>query len=469
MSTGTLPAALVPLCEALATDLTAWARGHRAGTLAEHEQGVLALVRRVLGRLLGAVVTEAQGLDHPAVARQQRPCPSCGARCRAREWRRRVPVTVCGVTPLRRPVFRCRACRVSWVPADEALELAPYQALSAGLQAWVAETGAELPYRAAAAQLERLAGIGLGAETVRGHTEQIGTALAARQAAEAANVLETQAPAAALDAAPDLLVAEADGLLLRFGDGWHEVKVGEVAGCTPGAGDARAPALQAPSYVATTAPAAAFGARWVAEAARRGALEVVGWEPPPGTDPRLRGVAGPALAVLREIVVLGDGAHWIWELAAAHFGDQRTEILDYWHATEHVWALARALAPGDEDAAGAWAAAWCADLLDHGPAPFLAELRACAPPTAAADEVLRVERGDFARNAPRMQYPTYRARGLPIGSGAVESAAKHVVQARMKRAGMRWGHRGGEAVVSLCAYRASRRPFAALVSRSHAA
>lgn len=474
MSTDTLPSGIVPLCTALATELDAWARAHRSGTLAEHEQGVLTVIRRFLGRLLGAVLTDAQGLNHPATRRQRQPCPSCGTRCGPRQWRRRCPVTICGDTPYVRPTFRCRACRRSWVPADQLLDLAPFQALSTGLQAWVAETGAELPYRAAAVQLERLTGIGLGAETLRTHTERIGTGLAAQQTADAATVLRTQEAAEPLEMAPDLLVAEADGVLLRVQDGWHEAKVGELAGCTPGedraaAPEGRPPILHAPSYVATTAPAAAFGARWVAEAARRGALEIVGWEQPPEPDPGLGGVTGPALAVLPDVVVLGDGAHWIWDLAGDHFGAQRTEILDYWHATEHVWTLARALEGADADAVGAWADAWCGDLLEHGPQAFGEHLAGVEPPTAEAAETLRIERGYFTSNAARMQYPAYRARGLPIGSGAVESAAKHVVQTRMKRAGMRWGAVGAEAVVSLCAYRASRRSFAALVTRLRAA
>jgi hypothetical protein len=70
-----------------------------------------------------------------------------------------------------------------------------------------------------------------------------------------------------------------------------------------------------------------------------------------------------------------------------------------------------------------------------------------------------VERGYFTTNAALMDYPDFRARGLPIGSGAVESAAKHVVQIRMKRSGMRWSDTGGQAMLALCAYRASHRPL----------
>ena len=459
-----VPSAIVARLLEAAKELEEWAVEHRQATLAEHEKGVLRIFRRVMGPALGAVPERALGLDHPAAQRQRAACPACGVRRRPHQWRNRQPVSVCGETPFQRPYYWCAACQRGWVPADEVLGLGPHQILSAELEAWVAATGAELPFQQAAEQLERLAGIGLGIETVRTHTEQVGTALAERQHAAATAVAQTQEAAEPVELAPELLVAEVDGVLVRFQDGWHEAKVGEIAGCRVGNGLpdtdplARPPVLVAPSYVASRAPVGEFGPLFLAEAARRGVLEVVDWTQPKDTDPRLR-LVGPAEAQLRSVVVLGDGAHWIWELAAEQFAAQRIEIVDYWHVTEHVWTVGRALFGEDPDAAGAWAEAWCVDLLEHGPEPWLAALRSADPPDAAAAEVLRVELGYFTTNAPRMDYPAFQSGGLPIGSGAVESAAKHVVQVRMKRSGMRWSDSGGEAMLALCAYRASNRPL----------
>ena len=469
-----VPSAIVARLLEAAKDLEQWAVEHRQATLAEHEQGVLHIFRSVMGPTLGAVLERALGLDHPAAQRQHAACPECGTRRQPHQWRERQPVSVCGATPFQRPYYWCPGCERGWAPADEVLGLGPHQILSAELQAWVAETGAELPFQQAAQQLERLAGIGLGVETVRTHTEQVGTALAERQRAAAATVAETQEPAEPVEAAPELLVAEVDGVLVRFQDGWHEAKVGEIAGCQVGNGlpdtdpTARLPVLLAPSYVASRAPVGQFGPLFLAEAVRRGALAVVDWTQPADTDPRLR-LVGPAEAHLRPVVVLGDGAPWIWGVAADHFGAERTEIVDYWHATEHVWSVARALFGDNTEHADSWAEAWCVDLLEHGPEPWLATLRSAEPPDAAAAEVLRIERGYFTTNAARMAYPTFRARGLPIGSGAVESAAKHVVQVRMKRSGMRWSNAGGEAVLALCAYRASNRPLPIPMSLPRAA
>jgi hypothetical protein len=135
---------------------------------------------------------------------------------------------------------------------------------------------------------------------------RVGTAIRAAEAAAIEQAQRTREAAEALDPAPGLLVLEADGAMIQFCDGWHEVKLGMVAGWDDGR-------LVAPSYVAARETAAAFGPRLATEAARRGALEVDRWE---------GGVTCRSLAVLRPALVLADGAVWIWNLADEYI-DQR--------------------------------------------------------------------------------------------------------------------------------------------------
>jgi hypothetical protein len=310
-----------------------------------------------------------------------------------------------------------------------------------------------VPFRRAAELLEVLAGLGVGAETVRAHDVAAGGLLDLCRREAAARVEAEREPAGAVAAAEGTLVVMADGVMLRYRDDWHEVKVGLVAGCAPGwpapgTRPGQEHALLGPSYLAARAPADEFGPLLLAEAARRVALQVVYWEHAPGDDPALPRV--PALAVLREAVVLGDGAPWIWRLAEEHFG-RRTEVVDWYHASQHLWAAAKAVHGAGTPEAAAWAKAAKDLLWDEGPGPVRRLLERAEPPDAEAAEALRLERGYFAANAGRMDYPAYRARGLPIGSGAVEAAAKHLVQARMKRAGMRWSEPGARAILALCA------------------
>jgi hypothetical protein len=438
----TLPEQIVAVVSALAEDLAEWSVAGHEATLAEHEQAVLERVRTVLPLLLGAVVEVSTSGLGPRLARQPVACPTCRRKTKPHQVRPRQVLTICGLLTLERPWYACAACGHGWSVVETVLAVPPRARLSAGLIDWVARLGAAAPFREAAEVLDALTGLELGAETLRRHTEAVGAALRAAEDDAVAQVERTREPAEAVDPAPGLLLVQADGAMVRYQDGWHEVKLGLVAGWSAGRG-------QAPSYVAAREPAERFGRRLAAEAARRGALEIVRWE---------GDVVGRGLAVLREVQVLGDGAPWIWSTADEHFG-ARIETVDHWHAAEHLHGLGKLLV-GDGPAATAWAQARADHLLAQGVGPVLAALRAARPSTAAAAERVRLERGYFTANAERMDYPTLRLDGLPIGSGAIESAADHLVQRRMKRAGMRWSDPGGDAILALRARLRSRRSLA---------
>ena len=123
--------------------------------------------------------------------------------------------------------------------------------------------------------------------------------------------------------------------------------------------------------------------------------------------------------------------------------------MDFYHASEHLWTVARAAYGDGTPKAQQWARRQVWRLREKGAAPILRALSAAQGATTEVAEVLRRERGYFRTNAARMDYPAFRARGLPIGSGAVEGSAKHLVQQRMKRPGARWSERGTQAVLNV--------------------
>ncbi len=432
----TLPPSIVAPLEQLAEDLVSWAHAHRDSSLADVEQAVLGAVRAALPARLGAVLPLSTRALEPGLCRAPAACPTCGQRCRVQSWRRRRVLTVCGRLEWERPWFTCAACHHGWSPGDATLGLRPRARLSAGVQQWLAELGAATDFAEAQEWLDRLSGLHVAPETVRQHAERAGAALEQEQQAAIAHVVATQESLPPVDAAPGQLLVETDGVLVHYRQtGWHEVKVALIAGWH----DER---LWAPSYVAAREPAAVFGQRLLAEAARRGAVEIVRWE---------GGRTGAGLAVLREVIVLGDGAAWIWNLAAEHFG-ARQELVDFYHASEHLWQVAHALYGEHSPTATAWARARGHELRHAGPAPVRAALRAARAPTPESRRLLRRERGYFRKHAERMPYPAAKAAGLPIGSGAVESLARHLVQLRMKRPGARWSRPGAHAILTLRAH-----------------
>ena len=157
---------------------------------------------------------------------------------------------------------------------------------------------------------------------------------------------------------------------------------------------------------------------------------------------------------------LGDGAHGIWEQGAAYFGTpdrEGGEILDCYPAAEHVSTVAHAVwGEGSPDAA-AWITATLQRLKAAGPAPLLAARAALAPTTAAAQAVVTRDTAYVTYHQTRMPYPTYPARGLPMGSGRVEGACNTLVKTRLRPSGMRWRRRGAQAVATLRALARSGR------------
>ena len=151
------------------------------------------------------------------------------------------------------------------------------------------------------------------------------------------------------------------------------------------------------------------------------------------------------LSQAEQVIFLGDGAAWVWEIARTCF-PQAVQILDYYHASQHVVALAKAIYP-DAGTAQNWAVRWQSLLYDSDLDVLLAEARTATdlPPTEAVQRELDY----LERNRARMDYRHYRAQGWFIGSGVVEAGCKRVIGQRLKQSGMFWTEPGAIAVASL--------------------
>jgi hypothetical protein len=148
-----------------------------------------------------------------------------------------------------------------------------------------------------------------------------------------------------------------------------------------------------------------------------------------------------------QVAVLGDGAEWIWQLAAEHF-PQATQIVDWFHASERIWELGRALFGAGTTQTTAWVEGQLARLARGEAARLAAEwqhLSGSGPIAAVRDAQVTY----FTNQASRMAYDRYRAAGWDIGSGMVESACKHLIGAREKGPGMRWSEAGAQTVAAV--------------------
>jgi hypothetical protein len=147
------------------------------------------------------------------------------------------------------------------------------------------------------------------------------------------------------------------------------------------------------------------------------------------------------------VVIVGDGAEWIWNRATWFI--RRCEILDFWHAMEHAWEFAHLRYGEGSQQADQWVHQIGIDLKAGKIEQVIARLKRLRPKSpplrASLDSLIRY----YTENASRMQYDEYLRRGYGIGSGAVESAHKQVVHARLRQAGMRWSEAGARRLLAL--------------------
>jgi hypothetical protein len=135
----------------------------------------------------------------------------------------------------------------------------------------------------------------------------------------------------------------------------------------------------------------------------------------------------------RAKLVVGDGAPWIWNLAQDRWAGA-TELLDFYHAAQHLWDLGQALHGKDQAAAAQWVEPRRHQLRHGQEKQLLAEIAGLKVPRGQAGKVVVREQNYMASHAGRMNYRTLHRRGRPIGSGAVESACRQR-QCRFKRPG----------------------------------
>jgi hypothetical protein len=411
----------------LAHTLSQWVQAE-ARPLQEIEAQVLRVLHDLGNGLLSALLP----LATPARPAPDVACP-CGQSARYLRVRPATVTTVLGRVTLDRALYHCTTCGAHHAPLDQQLQIAA-GGLSLGLQDLLALLGAtQDSFAQATTVLERLCLVQGCPNSVRAATEDLGTVLAAHAQAVVTTAQTTHTAPPAVASAPPRGYLSMDGVVAHVhAAGWKELKVGCVyttRTCVPRhQPDTRTIHADQASYVTALTDAATFGWQLWAEACRRGVTDQT------------------------EFVVIGDGAHWIWNLADAHF-PQATQLVDWYHASQYVWRAATTIFGERSAERVPWAQQHLDWLWDGRVTDVLAALEPYRAKGEGVTEALRY----FTTHQTRMDYPAYRARGLQVGSGTVESACKQLVSARLKLAGMIWAVAGAEAVAVVRAWLTSDR------------
>jgi hypothetical protein len=359
-------------------------------------------------------------------------CPHCGRAARFVTYRAKRFVSLVGPIRFARGYYHCRDCGQGHVPWDQTLRVSP-QCLTRAAREVTTLAGIQESFgKAAERTLVKLAGLRLSESTVERTTEAAGERLG-----DGLRRGDVFGPPADWDWNADhtgttcaYVSVDATGVLMQGPNGakvdGRMVSVGMVYNPQPRAAgeDALARPCDGSRYLAGL-----YSLDELGEQLRRQAAQV-------GMDRAQQWIA------------LSDGGAGLENFFDVYF-PRAAKVLDFHHATGHLAGLAKLLRPGP--AGEALLAAWCHTLKHEGGARLLAALAALdrRAMTAAARAEHTAVRTYFRNHAHRMDYPAYLRRGWQIGSGAVESACKTVVNQRLCLGGMRWGEGGSDAVAHL--------------------
>jgi hypothetical protein len=394
----------------------------------------LQLAARLLAQHLNADTSDDTG--------PWRPCARCGDPARYAGRHAKTFTTALGPLTLTRAYYHCAACAHGFCPRDHALGLTD-SALSPAVTRMVGTAAALVSFAEGSELLGTLAGLPVNAKQVERTAEALGQAMAEDER-------QYVMPVAAAEIAPTLYLgmdgtgvpmrkAEVAGRPGKQADG--SAKTREVKLCTVWSAEGRdaegvpvrdagsvsySAAIERAAAKDTDETGSAFARRVEREARRRGFERA------------------------RRQAVLGDGAPWIWNLAGEAF-PAATQIVDRFHAKEHLSGVAKVLYGAPSDLGNAWAAVRHADLdaghLSQIVAALRAQYRVRRDP--AKREAVRKCIGYLWANRRRMRYPAFRAQGLCTSTAVVEAGCKVAIGTRLKRAGMHWTVRGANAIIAL--------------------
>lgn len=326
--------------------------------------------------------------------------------------------------------LHCRRCGEGYAPFDKEIGIDDGYKITKNLIVTICDFGQiSGSYEEASKLLDKYLDVNVAPATIKKICEGVGNKLYEEEKAEAEYLYNNQHKVLSDISEEDKkgrLYIELDGSFVSIRNkGWKEVKLGEVFKDTKiiNKGNERQIIVEK-DYTAVIGSAEEFKKFLWACAVRNGLEEV------------------------KEVVIIGDGAKWVWNIAEELFPDA-VFILDYYHFSEHVHECAEVIYPEDE----VNRRRWIDSIIEGFMNGRIEETLSVIDPDAYEDEKASKKVAELKNylesNKDKVRYKEYRDRGYFIGSGAVESGHKCVIQRRLKQPGMRWSERGAQAMACL--------------------
>ena len=394
--------------------------------------------RAALHHAGASALSQLLQFGEPAEQQRRLPC-SCGRQARYRELRSRRVLTALGVVEITRPWYLCPHCHQGQFPADQQLDIDKTE-FSPGVRRMQALVGQDASFDHGREQMALLAGLEVTAKSVERVAESIGVDIARREQQQIDRAVQLDLPIVLGEPVP-ILYVEMDGTGVPVVKKETEGRKGKLDGLPAHTREAKLGCVftqtgwdeegfavrdhESTTYTGAIENAEQFGRRLYVEAWKRG------W------------------SRAAKKVVIGDGAGWIWNIANDHFPGA-VQIVDLFHARQHLAELARLLFPNDIKRRNQWIGLHQTRWLDKGKiAKLVTSLRSIQTADPELAKKIRNDADYFASNAPRMNYPKFRKQHLFVGSGVIEAGCKTVIAHRLKQSGMFWTVAGANAVLAL--------------------
>lgn len=341
----------------------------------------------------------------------------CGNSKNLVQYRPRQILTLFGWITINRAYYHCPDCGQSLVPYDLASGLGS-EKISPALAKFCCMLAVDDSFGQTSRKIEAFTGQKVSGNTIDRLVHQVGSVAVKQQSDSLQEFFDHRRIPDPQDN-PERLYIAVDGTTAHEIDGWHEVKVGTIYWK-----DQR-DEKDVSRFVASFENSERFGWHLWLQACRCG------------------------LRQAKEVVYLGDAAGWIRTEHDSHFS-RATFIIDWYHATEHVWDCGKVLFGEGTDTTSKWVQQRLNLLWDGWTKRLLDDLNDQRKKYRGGKrEAIDSLYGYISSNQEQMRYDVFRAKGYDIGSGAVEGACKHVVGKRLKQSGMIWSRLGSSSVLSL--------------------
>ncbi len=382
------------------------------------EDEIQEIARTIAGVMMQEIAAKMSG--KPTYRGVRLPC-ECGGEASFMGYRKRWMKTLCGEVEVSRGYYWCRECGQSYIPWDNEQGLSE-RIWTPRVKELVATTCAALPYKAALGLVKRTSGLVIEESSGEEIVRDMGEYLRQQERESIIKAVDIGEEVSG-EACPDRLYISIDAAKAHTDGEWHDIKTAVIyEGIRKGR--CKTDTIKDSRYIAAQEKSEDFGRRVNAKAMESGYEKA------------------------KERVVIADGGEWIWNEARNHF-PRSTNILDYFHACEHIYRLAAVLYGEGNPNGKRWAKEHCKRLKENGPGSLIRAIKRRKSRNEGDREALRLELGYFTKYRRYMNYPKYLARGMMIGSGPVESACKVVVGQRLKQAGMRWTRGGADVVLAV--------------------